>query len=156
MPSCRTLPWLDSLDNGSTLEVQYSPGRGTFETVDIFDDGTRERGHSLRCTEGGPFFDSVACGGCGDFFRTDHTTSGPDDETYCHDCYGEYFVYCQRCSEDVEADDARVTPSHGIYCNGCYDVTHEECIECLEDVHEDDMTDGPDGLVCTGCSCSEN
>jgi len=152
VPSCRTLPWLDSLDNCSSLDVQYPPGRMAFETVDIFD-CIRETGHALRCTEGGPFVDSIICGGCGDRFQDDDTTGGPDGESYCFDCYSRHFVYCERCCEDVEIDDARQTPSHGIYCDYCYDATHRECIECREDVHEDDLDDGPDGPVCSDCSC---
>lgn len=91
------------------------------------------------------------CHNCGEIHKNDDMYTGPDDNSYCSDCFNYKFSYCKGCETDVYNDDMKEGPDGIDYCQDCYDNKFIECDECNEVVEKDDSVKDCGKVYCQDC-----
>lgn len=79
----------------------------------------------------------VRCNHCGDWMREEDAHIGADDESYCEDCFWEYFYRCEHCDEVLYRDDV-YWDEEGDY-GYCYDCYQKLCNNVIYSYHSDDV-----------------
>ena len=72
------------------------------------------------------------CNGCSREIHVEVAQWGNDD-TYCEDCFYDYFEYCNSCGEVIDRDFIIYRDSHDDYfCDNCDPGEDDNCVENLE------------------------
>lgn len=58
------------------------------------------------------------CEGCDEWVDSDDVHSAPGGDSYCGQCFGEYYSYCGDCGEVFYCEDM-VARNDDLYCTGC-------------------------------------
>ena len=91
------------------------------------------------------------CHNCGRIHKNDDMSTGPDDESYCQDCFSDKFSFCEGCETDVDRDDIKEGPDGNLYCQDCYDNIFIECDECNEVIEKDESVKDCGKAYCQDC-----
>jgi hypothetical protein len=87
---------------------------------------------------------SSRCSHCGRVVDNDEVQDAGGD-SYCDDCFSEYYCHCEGCGETVSNDDSHYVEEDGNYCDYCFNKKFTRCDDCKESFPKDEMTDDEDG-----------
>jgi hypothetical protein len=97
--------------------------------------------------------DKIACDGCGRFLHEDdcfYPERG--GETFCENCYYEYFVNCDGCGCEVSRDDSNyVESTDKNYCDRCFKKKFSSCEGCGETIRKVDAFVENGVYFCENC-----
>jgi hypothetical protein len=74
-----------------------------------------------------------SCYHCGQMLCEDEVYYGPDNLTFCEDCYCDHCSSCDICGEVYWSDEVRYVNGHSV-CDWCYQHEYSICNKCGEDV----------------------
>ena len=95
--------------------------------------------------------DEPICDHCGCVIENEYDINEtPDGETWCSDCFNDYYAVCDGCEETIDRDYA-YWAFDGVYCETCFDERYVWCCRCGEPVDIDNYIDTPDGYMCYDC-----
>jgi len=77
--------------------------------------------------------------------------TGSDGGVYCHGCFHDRFVHCERCGDVIEESDA-FRADGDWYCDDCYNERYTDCCVCGDPIRRGRETrDDDEDAYCDRC-----
>lgn len=143
----------------SQWDVDGYPYLDTFHALNTTDGtlcghaDTNDADRSLRDTGGGYDWVGTTCAGCDRDLPPGSEHDGPNDLSYCEECFADRFVVCAQCSAIVRIENAEEAPNRDDLCHHCYQHQYRRCGACSQTHDRDELrySDRDDVHYCEGC-----
>lgn len=104
-----------------------------------------------RMPNGGCTNCASQCNRCSKVLDNDNGSYSHDGDTYCEDCFSDFFGYCDGCNKTVDRDLMQYVEGYGDYCDSCYDDKFTQCYDCEKIFENNEMSEVNGESYCESC-----